>query len=257
MGLEIVGVFGHQTGADDWQPSIEGAARHFGAGKECFLDADLQEPWVVRKVRALRSDIMVSLYYRDLVPDQVLAQARLGGINLHGSLLPAYRGRAPVNWMVLRGETEGGATLHVMTRKPDAGPILAQRSFPICERDTAFDVLLNVKTHGLDLLEEYLPKYLRGRIATVPQGRGTYFGRRRPEDGQIDWNLPADAIYNLIRAVTRPYPGAFSLHDGRRLNVWWAEKEPAILLPPGLLRTDGKTILAGTGTHALRLVDFA
>lgn len=253
MGVDVVGIFGHKAGADDWQPSLSRIAESLGV--EYFLDADLSASQTLKIVRSMRADVAVSLYYRDLIPDGLLTLTRRGGINLHGSPLPLYRGRAPVNWMVLRGETVGGVTLHIMTRRPDAGPIIAQRKFPIGERDTAYDVLLQVKKHGLELLEEYLPAFIAGTVTATPQGKGSYFGRRCPEDGLIDWNRPASEIYNLVRALTRPYPGAFTYYKGRKLMVWWAEKEPEIQLAPGRIVPDGHVLLAGTATHALRLVD--
>jgi methionyl-tRNA formyltransferase len=191
-----------------------------------------------------------------MIPDAILATARKGGVNLHGSPLPRYRGRAPVNWMVLNGEVEGGAALHVMTSRPDAGPLLAMRTFRIGPRDTAFSVLMQVEHLGMDMLRQALPRYLADELVPTPQkGRGSYFGRRTPEDGRIDWTWPAERIVNLIRAVTRPYPGAFTDLDGKRLYVWWAEAVPDRKLPPGTMVSEGGRLLAGTATCALHLVD--
>jgi methionyl-tRNA formyltransferase len=254
LGLSPVVVYGHAPGRGDWQPSLAGVARRLGL--PYFQDVDFGAGPEVARLASFGPDIIISLYYRDLLPDAVLETARFGGINLHGSPLPLYRGRAPVNWMVLNGETTGGATLHVMTRRPDGGPILGQKTFPIGPSDTAFDVLLNVKAHGLPLLEECVLPFMAGKLVPRPQGKGSYFGRRTPEDGRIDWNRSAQAIFNLIRAVTRPYPGAFTVVGERKLFVWWAA--PAALaspLRPGELRWQAGALHAGTGTEPLRLDD--
>jgi len=254
IGVEPVLVFAHPQGAGDWQAGLRPAAELQGV--PCIEDADLSDPALVERLLALDLDIHVSLYFREMIPDAILGTARLGGVNLHGSPLPRYRGRAPVNWMVLNGESEGGAALHVMTSRPDGGPLLALRTFPIGLRDTAFSVLAQVERIGMDLIRECLPRYLAGGLTPTPQkGRGSYFGRRTPEDGRIDWTWPARRIYNLVRAVTRPYPGAFADIDGKRLYVWWAEEMPDRRLPPGTIVREGNRLLAGTGTGALHLVD--
>ena len=140
---------------------------------------------------------------------------------MHGSLLPKYRGRAPVNWAVLMGETETGATLHTMTEKPDAGEIVDQESVPIGPDDLAVDVFGKVTTAAETVLRRSLPRILAGSAETRPQdlSRGSYFGGRKPEDGLIDWSKSAAEIHNLVRAVAPPYPGAFSEHPGRRMRI--------------------------------------
>ncbi len=143
---------------------------------------------------------------------------------MHGSLLPRYRGRAPVNWAVLHGERETGATLHYMTEKPDAGDIVAQTRVPILPDDTAREVFDKVTVAAEITLDGVLPALVAGTAPRRPQdlASGSYFGGRRPEDGIIDWSRDAASIHNLVRAVAPPYPGA-----GRR--------SPAI--PARVLRT--------------------
>jgi methionyl-tRNA formyltransferase len=184
-----------------------------------------------------------------------------GAYNLHGSLLPAYRGRCPVNWVLVRGETETGVTLHHMVTKADAGDIVGRRVVPIERMDTA--VILYQKLCGAagELLDEILPLMKEGRAPRIPQdiGSGSYFGGRRPEDGRIDWKWPAERIYNLIRAVTEPYPGAFcTLPDGSPLFIWWAVPqeggeagEPG---SPGTVRIEDTGVLVFTGQGRLRLL---
>ena len=173
------------------------------------------------RVAAIAPDYIFSFYFRRMLPDAVLASARIAALNLHGSLLPKYRGRVPVNWAVLHGERETGATLHLMEAKPDAGDIVAQQAVPILPDDTARDVFDKVTVAAEIALAGVLPQLLRG---VVPRRRnalelGSYFGGRRPDDGRIDWTQPARRVYDLMRAVAPPYPGAFFECGGRRLLV--------------------------------------
>lgn len=159
---------------------------------------------------ALQPDFLFSFYYRHMLPASVLEVAP--AYNMHGSLLPQFRGRAPVNWAVLAGATKTGATLHQMTVKPDAGAIVAQTAVPILPDDTAFDVFGKVTVAAEQTLWSVLPALLAGNAPQLPNDltKGGYFGGRTPEDGRIDWNAPAQTVYNLHRAVAPPYPGAFT-----------------------------------------------
>jgi methionyl-tRNA formyltransferase len=176
---------------------------------------------LIARVAALGPDYLFSFYFRRMLPAPLLAAARIAALNLHGSLLPKYRGRVPVNWAVLHGETETGATLHIMETKPDAGDIVAQQAVPILPDDTAKDVFDKVTVAAEMALWAVLPQLLRGRVPRRPNDlrAGSYFGGRKPEDGRIDWAQPAQAVYNLIRAVAPPYPGAFFDLGGQRFIV--------------------------------------
>jgi methionyl-tRNA formyltransferase len=127
----------------------------------------------------------------------------------------------PVNWAVIKGERDTGATLHYMLQKPDAGDIIAQQAVPILPDDTAFEVFAKVTVAAETALDRALPALLAGTAVRVTQdlSRGSYFGGRKPEDGRIDWSRGAAEIHNLVRGVAPPYPGAFSEVDGRRLRV--------------------------------------
>jgi methionyl-tRNA formyltransferase len=164
----------------------------------------------------------------------MLAAARRGAYNMHGSLLPKYRGRAPVNWAVLHGERETGATLHEMVAKPDAGGIVDQMAVPILPDDTAKDVFRKVTVAAEVVLDRTLPALLAGSARAVAQdlARGSYFGGRKPEDGRIDWRQPGARIHDLVRAVAPPYPGAFSDVGGRRLRIL-RTRRLADRAPPG------------------------
>lgn len=182
---------------------------------------DPNAPDVLARMAAAQPDFLFSFYYRHMLAPEVLALAPRGAYNMHGSLLPKYRGRVPVNWAVLHGERETGATLHEMVAKPDAGRIVAQAGVPILPDDTAFEVFNKVTVAAEIALDGALPGLIAGTAPHRAQdlAQGAYFGGRRPEDGRIDWTQPAAAIHNLIRAVAPPYPGAFFDLAGVRLTV--------------------------------------
>lgn len=220
-GVEIALVVTHEDSAHEtiWFDSVEQRAREHDLAVAKPLDPNRSE-FLVR-VQAAAPDFLFSFYYRKMLSSQLLASARLGALNLHGSLLPRYRGRAPVNWAVLRGERETGATLHYMVAKPDAGDIVDQQAVPILPNDRAAEVLAKVTVAAEIVLERALPRLLAGNAPRVPQDltQGSYFGARRPEDGRIDWAQSAVAIHNLVRAVAPPYPGAFAQVQNRHVRV--------------------------------------
>lgn len=213
-------------GEDVWFASVAEAARR--SGISTVLDPQPDE--LAALVRAADPDFIFSFYYRRMLAPEVLALARRGAFNMHGSLLPKYRGRAPVNWAILKGESETGATLHEMVAKPDAGRIVDQESVPIGPDDIAIDVLRKVTGAAETVLRRSLPGLLAGtaRLRAQDLSRGSYFGARRPEDGRIDWSKSAQEIHNLVRAVAPPYPGAFT--EG--IRVLRTRLEPARVPPP-------------------------
>ena len=166
---------------------------------------------IVELVSSLKPHWLFSFYYRHMLSNELLQIPTHGAFNLHGSLLPKFRGRAPTNWAVLKGERETGASLHRMLIKPDAGPLVDQQAVPILPNDTAEQVFQKVTCAAEMILMRTLPKLLDGTATEKPMDlmQGSYFGGRKPEDGRIDWTQPTQAIHNLIRAVAPPYPGAF------------------------------------------------
>ena len=182
---------------------------------------DPNDPAMVAKLTALQPDFLFSFYYRLMLKAPLLALPRHGAWNMHGSLLPKYRGRVPVTWAIIHGERETGATLHQMVEKPDAGGIVAQQAVPILPDDTAFDVFNKVTLAAEMALDRVLPDLLSGRAQPRAQdlAAGSYFGGRKAEDGRIDWTQPAFQVHNLIRAVAPPYPGAFSDSSKGRLRM--------------------------------------
>jgi methionyl-tRNA formyltransferase len=206
--------------------------------------------------------MLFSFYYRHMIPESILRIPPKGAYNLHGSLLPAYRGRCPVNWVLVHGEERTGVTLHHMVEKADAGDIVGQRVVPIARDDTAFTLYGKLCVEAGILLDEFLPLMKIGRAPRIPQdiSLASYFGGRRPEDGRIDWSWPAARIYNLIRAVTDPYPGAFcGLADGSRMMIWWGTpdegREGEEKKPPGYVEIERGSVFVRTGAGRIQLLD--
>jgi methionyl-tRNA formyltransferase len=169
------------------------------------------------KIQALSPDYLFSFYYRYMIPAKLLSCAKVAALNMHGSLLPKYRGRAPVNWAIIHGESETGASLHIMEAKPDAGDIVGQAAVAIGPNETATGVFAKVSGAAVAVLKSVLPKLLQGQVPRKPNNlsEGSYFGGRKPEDGRIDWTQTAQQVHNLVRAVAPPYPGAFTKHQGQ------------------------------------------
>ena len=220
-GFDVQKVFSHEDDPAElrWYGSVAEVARENHLA--LLTPTDPNVPMWINEVAQLRPDFLFSFYYRHLLCDELLATARQGALNMHGSLLPKYRGRAPVNWAIIHGESETGASLHYMHSKPDAGPLVAQERVPIAINDTGLDVSLKVARAAESLLDRCLPDLIDGRATAKPLdlASGSYFGRRRPEDGRIRWNAPAMEIHNLIRAVAPPFPGAFATHGAHTFRL--------------------------------------
>jgi methionyl-tRNA formyltransferase len=176
---------------------------------------------LIPQLQKLAPDYLFSFYYRYMIPAELLVCAKIGALNMHGSLLPKFRGRAPVNWAVLHGETETGATLHMMEVKPDAGDIVGQSAVSIGPNETATDVFSKVSQAAVIVMNQALPELMQGHIPRKPNNlpQGSYFGGRKPADGQILWHQTAQQVHNLVRAVAPPYPGAFTDWQGQRRIV--------------------------------------
>ena len=176
---------------------------------------------LAERLAAAKPDFLFSFYYRFMLKGPLLGIPRRGALNMHGSLLPKYRGRVPINWAIIHGERETGASLHYMEAKPDAGDLVDQQAVPILPDDTAIEVFNKVTVAAELVLDRSLPGLFRGDAPRKPLDleAGSYFGRRGPDDGRIDWQQPAQVVHNLIRAVAPPYPGAFSVCDGKPLRI--------------------------------------
>ena len=227
-GYQIDAVFTH---ADDAREN-----RFFGSvaqlcaqrGIPVHAPEDVNHPLWIARIRELQPQFIFSFYYRHLLGEELLACARRGAFNLHGSLLPRYRGRAPANWVLVNGESETGVTLHRMVKRADAGAIIAQQRVAIDAEDTALSLHGKLREAAGELLERLLPAMLEGDFVEREQdeSQASYFGRRTPADGLLDWRRPAGELHNLVRAVTQPYPGAFAPVGERKLIVWQSKVVP-------------------------------
>jgi len=220
-GVDVPLVVTHDDNPNEniWFGSVAGVAAEHGI--ECIAPGDPNDPQIVARIAALRPDFLFSFYYRLMLQPPLLALPRRGALNMHGSLLPKYRGRVPVNWAIIHGERETGATLHYMAEKPDAGDIVAQTRVPILPDDTAGEVFEKVTLAAEMTLDEALPQLIAGTAPRRMQDLrlGAYFGGRKPEDGRIDWMQPARRVHDLVRAVAPPYPGAYADIAGSRLSI--------------------------------------
>lgn len=220
-GVDVALVVTHRDNPKEtiWFDSVaELAALH---GIPTITPDNPNTPEVIAQIRALQPDFFFSFYYREMLKRELLEIPKHGALNMHGSLLPKYRGRVPVNWAIIHGETETGATLHYMTEKPDNGDIVAQQAVPILPDDTALQVFQKVTVAAEMALNVCLPDLLAGRAQAVKQdlSKGGYFGGRKAEDGVIDWLQSAQAIHNLVRAVAPPYPGATTQLMGKSMRI--------------------------------------
>ncbi|EMH4136992.1 bifunctional UDP-4-amino-4-deoxy-L-arabinose formyltransferase/UDP-glucuronic acid oxidase ArnA [Serratia nevei] len=221
-GYDVQAVFTHTD--DPGENNFFSSVARLGAELDLpvYAPEDVNHPLWVDRIRDLQPDVIFSFYYRHMLSDEILSLAPQGGFNLHGSLLPHYRGRAPVNWALVNGETETGATLHKMVKRPDAGDIVGQQKVTIADSDTALTLHKKVLEAAQAVLKEQLPKLKNGTATFTKQdeSQASYFGRRTAADGEILWHKSAKEINNLVRAVTEPYPGAFSYLGQRKLIVW-------------------------------------
>ncbi len=244
----------HET---QWYASVAATAADYGLNVIAPVEANTPE--LEASVTALQPDFLFSFYYRAMLGAPLLRAARPGALNMHGSMLPKFRGRAPVNWAILKGAQESGATLHYMVERADAGDIVDQQAVPILQDDEARDVFAKVTVAAETVLARSLPGLIAGTAPRAPQPvePGQYFGRRRPEDGRIDWTRPALEIHNLVRAVAPPFPGAFAQVDGARWEIHRTRlvERRAPDGGPQLFGADGQCYAACGDGGVLRLLD--
>jgi len=255
FGTDVACLFTHEDDPDEeiWFRQPAGIAG--GLGIPVYSPENVNDSKWASMIREIGPDIIFSFYYRKMIPGAILDIPRIGAFNLHGSLLPRYRGRCPVNWVMIAGEEETGVTLHDMIEKPDAGDVVAQKKVAIAFEDDVLSVYIKMVKAARELMRDILPNLAAGTFTRIPQsGIPSYFGGRKPEDGIIDWGKDALSIYNLTRAVTHPYPGAFTYLDGKKLLIWKAYPEnTAVEAPAGkIISEDPLTVKAGKGS--LRLV---
>lgn len=205
----------------------------------------------IANLRKIRPDIIFSFYYRYMISPEILSIPPLGAFNVHGSLLPAYRGRCPVNWVLVHGEKRTGVTIHRMTEKPDRGNIVVQKAVPIKPNDTARTLFNRITKAAVPALERFLELARQGRLEGKPQdqAKASYFGGRKPADGRIDWSTGAAQVYNLVRAVAHPYPGAFTVYRGKKIFIWWGRPVSGTVqaLPGTVVKIDRRGVTVATG----------
>jgi UDP-4-amino-4-deoxy-L-arabinose formyltransferase/UDP-glucuronic acid dehydrogenase (UDP-4-keto-hexauronic acid decarboxylating) len=251
-GFQVAAVFTH---ADDPRENtwFDSAAETASAYEiPVFAPQDINHPMWVQRIRELSPDILFSFYYRKIVKSSILEIPAHGCFNLHGSLLPRYRGRCPINWAIINGETETGVTLHHMTTRADAGDIVRQEKVSIDAQDTAKALNDKLTAASIVMLDKILPMIKEGSAPRFRQDESlaSHFGGRKPEDGRIDWTLPAEWIANLVRAVSRPYPGAFSYLGRKKCFFWNATPlpQPGKSPQPGtIVSTNPLEIACGDG----------
>lgn len=258
QGAEVVAVITHDDdpGENIWFRSVRGLAEQHGI--PVFAPDNVNTPEWVARLRAWQPDFLFSFYYRRMLSRDVLDVASRGALNLHGSLLPRYRGRCPVNWVLIHDERESGVTLHYMEEKPDRGAIVTQRRVPITDADTALSLFHKLTAAAAELMDDTYPRLRDGTADRVEQDhrQASYFGGRRPDDGRIDWNQSARQIFNLVRATTHPYPGAFATWNETRLHVWQAaerSRQGANAMPPGTVIAAAPELLVATGDGIVAL----
>jgi methionyl-tRNA formyltransferase len=259
-GENIVAVITHQDNPKEyiWFSSVRELALQHSI--PVYTPEYINTPEWVDRIRVWNPHVIFSFYYRNMIKEEILNIPKLGSFNMHGSLLPKYRGRVPINWAVLRGEKETGVTLHHMVKRADAGDIVDQEAVPILPDDTAQDVFKKVVTAARSVLERQIEALLKGTAPRRKQeeSQATYFGGRKPEDGRIDWTQPAEKIYNLIRAVTHPYPGAFTDINGKQLFIWQAYPVQDEGGPPGqVLSAHPLRVATGSGCLEIQILQWA
>ena len=246
-GYEIQAIFTHLDNPHEhvWFDSVAelAAANNIAV----YAPEDINHPLWVQKIQEMQPDILFSFYYRKMVSREILAIPPAGCINLHGSLLPRYRGRCPVNWVLIHGERETGMSLHYMTPQPDDGDIIGQRRVLIDDADTALTLFGKLELAATALLDDQLPKIKAGDNERIPQdhAQASYYGGRQPRDGAIDWRQSAVAVRNLVRAVTKPYPGAFTYLVNKKCILWQVAVTPQTKkIPPGTVLSTNPLVIA-------------
>jgi methionyl-tRNA formyltransferase len=260
-GAQVVGVF---TLSDRMAARTAGfvdlrepARRH---GVPVFLTENLNADDVVERIHTLRPDLLVVVGWTRLLSDALLALPGRGCVGFHASLLPRHRGRAPVNWAILRGEPETGNTMMYLAAGVDTGDIIDQRVIPIEEEDTCGTVYEKVGAAGAEMLTAHLAGLLAGTAPRRPQvhGGADLLPKRTPAMGITDWSRPARAVHDWIRALTHPYPGAFTSLEGRKLYLW-RSRTPAEGGPAGepgeLLGIEGDALRVGTLSGSLLVTE--
>ncbi|WP_124728723.1 methionyl-tRNA formyltransferase [Staphylospora marina] len=237
-------------------PPVKRAALKWGL--PVFQPEKLREPDALEQVLALEPDLVVTAAYGQILPERLLKAPRFGCINVHASLLPRYRGGAPIHRAIVNGEKETGVTLMYMEKRLDAGDMIAQKAVPITERDHAGSMHDKLSLLGAELLKETLPKLLAGEVQAVPQDESlaTFAPNLTREDERMDWNRSARDLACQVRGL-HPWPVAFTTWNQKPLKVWWAvaKDEPAGADPGTIVRVEEDGMAVATGQGILLLTE--
>lgn len=263
-GLNIVGVItATDKPAGRGQKLQASAVKQYAAqaGLHILQPPNLKDPGFLADLAALKADLFVVVAFR-MLPEVVWAMPPLGTINLHGSLLPQYRGAAPIHWAVINGETETGVTTFFIEKEIDTGQMIAHRSTPIGPDETTGEVYHRLMHLGADLLLETVQAIAEGRAQRVPQPQGAnlkHAPKLQPADGHTDWNRPALQVHNHIRGLS-PYPGAYAQREGKVLKLLRchvpAPQPTLTLAAPGTLTVYQKMLLAACADGWLQLLEL-
>ncbi len=200
------------------------------AGIPVLLVKNVNQPNAIAWISAKTPDVLLVVGWTQLLNAELLRVPKFTCLGFHASLLPKYRGRAPVNWAIINGETVTGNTMIVLEPEADTGDIVAQRTIQITDEDNCRTIYQKVGETEIEMLEEVLPLIEKGTLPRRKQDdrEATVMPKRRPEDGRIDWRRSTREVYNWIRALTEPYPGAFSVLDGQNVWIWVARADRAL-----------------------------
>ncbi|HYA88482.1 MAG TPA: methionyl-tRNA formyltransferase [Nitrospirota bacterium] len=259
-GHEIVGVVTRTDkpagrGRSLTTPPVKSAAVEIGLS--VYQPKRVRETAFIDQLRAIGPEVVIVAAYGQILPREILTLPKFGCINIHASLLPSYRGAAPINWAIIKGEEVTGITIMQMDEGMDTGAILLQEKIAIDPADTAGSLTERLSTVGAKLITTALPLIADGRLVPLPQegSRATSAPLLKKEDGLIDWNIPAVDIYNRIRGLS-PWPGAYTFLDGKTIKIIAAEAVSGTG-EPGLLYEKEKQVLeTGTGKGLLRIVSL-
>lgn len=253
-GVEILALYTYSQQPDEmwFLPPAVVAKQH---NIPIFTETKFNTDEVFANISRLKPDFLFSFYFREMIQERFLKIPRLGAYNLHGSYLPKYRGRAPINWVLVHGETATGMTLHAMTPKPDDGDIVGRVEIPITWDETALSLTIKSAQVGRRLVQQAIPKLVDGSVIRVSQktlGSSTYFGGRKPQDGELNFTWSVAQAFNLIRAVADPWPNAFIKTTVGEIKIAWALPSTSYC-PAGHFLFTREGVLLGFADGALRL----
>jgi len=267
QGDEIVGVVTFEPEEHEaWSSEVA----EFAEKNDLFYTVcnNINTPEQIKGIKALNPDIIYVIGWRQIIGKEILSIPEHGVVGIHFSLLPKFRGHAPVGWAILAGERETGLTLFYFSDRADAGGVIAQKTTPIRLDDDAGTVRGRLERLAVQTVKEYAPLLRAGHVIrqTQDESQASYGAYRQPRDGQIDWGKTSREVYDLIRATTKPYPGAWTwfnrgcLRDARKVTIWTSELIPASPkfygTPGQIIRHRRNGIIVKTGDHAILIKDI-